>query len=597
MVRGSRIVFAVIAFLLSAAIRVGPAYADADDSFPIAATSAREMALSVAFDGANYLVGIQGCDGCTNGRSDDITAQLVMPSGALLGGRITIGRAGGSPRVAFDGTNYLLVWPDAAVYGNDVLYGQFVSPSEGLVGLPFPIAELGGSHGFGGSVTYGGGEYLVTYAKQADDATVGIYAKTISQSGAVPVSETPVSERGDEIMSNAVFDGTRFLVYWVDGNGLVKGRLAPLFGDMTPEFPIATSAPDDYPLISVAWDGTHYLFVWAKPVAGGRELLGQRVGSSGNLVGAPTTIASASAVAFFPFLAFDGTNFLVTWTDARTDPDWSIYARFVDTSGAPVGPEFPVSTATGNQFGSPVVFGAGKYLVAWTSGEGFDGESGDVWGTFVPPVEPVPVDSAAPVTVASISPSPNASGWNDTDVSVTLTSTDDVQSITYVLTGAQTGGATVPGSSTSIPITAEGITAVTFSGTDYAGNVESPRTATINLDKTAPTITVSAASSILWPPNGKLVPDVFVGKVTEGLSSLDPSATTFRVVDEYGVIQPSDALTVMPDGSYSFTLRLQASRLDQDRDGRQYRVFVNAADKAGNAASVSTVVTVPHDRR
>ena len=88
--RSDRSVVVGIASILSALIWLGPAHAASDPPFPIAATSAREMALGIAFDGTNFLVGIQGCAGCTTGKSDDITAQLVTPSGTLVGDRIAI---------------------------------------------------------------------------------------------------------------------------------------------------------------------------------------------------------------------------------------------------------------------------------------------------------------------------------------------------------------------------------------------------------------------------------------------------------------------------------------------------------------------------
>jgi len=53
------------------------------------------------------------------------------------------------------------------------------------------------------------------------------------------------------------------------------------------------------------------------------------------------------------------------------------------------------------------------------------------------------LDSTPPVTTASPSPGPNSNGWNNTDVTVTLSSTDNepggtgVKQIQYGLTGAQ----------------------------------------------------------------------------------------------------------------------------------------------------------------
>src|SRR6266851_838429 len=67
-----------------------------------------------------------------------------------------------------------------------------------------------------------------------------------------------------------------------------------------------------------------------------------------------------------------------------------------------------------------------------------------------------PSDTIPPITTASISPSSNAAGWNDTNVTVTLNSTDNesggagVKQITYNATGAQSiGSAVVNGASAS----------------------------------------------------------------------------------------------------------------------------------------------------
>lgn len=170
-------------------------------------------------------------------------------------------------------------------------------------------------------------------------------------------------------------------------------------GTLGTEFTINASAyPSDNPL-SVAFGGGNYLVVWMDEVGGygSREwaIFGQRVDTSGGLIGGPIPISSSPSGQFFPLLAFDGTNFLVTWTDVRNDTNhdgvcdnnegtcWDIYGRFISATGTPVGPEFPITTDPGNQFVSPVVFGGGKYLVVWTIGDAIDGTIGDVYGAFV----------------------------------------------------------------------------------------------------------------------------------------------------------------------------------------------------------------------
>ena len=75
-----------------------------------------------------------------------------------------------------------------------------------------------------------------------------------------------------------------------------------------------------------------------------------------------------------------------------------------------------------------------------------------------------------------------------------------------------------------------------------------------------------------------------------------PSSGSFAVSDEYGTVQPAGPFTINPDGTYSFTVNLQASRIGSDKDGRQYTISVFAKDNAGNPGSSSIVISVPHDR-
>jgi hypothetical protein len=207
-----------------------------------------------------------------------------------------------------------------------------------------------------------------------------------------------------------------------------------------------------------------------------------------------------------------------------------------------------------------------------------------------------------PVTTAALSPQPNAGGWNNTNVTVTLNSADNepggtgVKEIQWSLTGAQAGASTVPGNTTTVTISAEGTTTLTYFGTDNAGNIETAKSITVKIDKTPPVITASANPSSLWPPNGRMVNVTVSASITDNLSGVDPNSTIFAVVDKYGTVQPSGSLTIGPNGTYSFTVALQAARLGTDLAGRSYAITVAAQDKAGNRSSASTTVVIPHDQ-
>jgi hypothetical protein len=118
------------------------------------------------------------------------------------------------------------------------------------------------------------------------------------------------------------------------------------------------------------------------------------------------------------------------------------------------------------------------------------------------------------------------------------------------------------------------------------------------VDTSPPTITIAANPTTLWPPNGRLVPVTVSGTIMDepGGSGVDPDSAVYMVMDEYGQIQPKGSIMLVTNGSYAFTVALEASRRGNDQDDRHYTIAVSATDKAGNPRVVSTVMTVPHDQ-
>ena len=104
----------------------------------------------------------------------------------------------------------------------------------------------------------------------------------------------------------------------------------------------------------------------------------------------------------------------------------------------------------------------------------------------------------------------------------------------------------------------------------------------------------------IWPPNNLMVPVTVSGTMTDnepGGTGVNPNTAAYVVRDEYGLVQPAGAVTLSSNGSYSFTIQLQASRKGNDKDGRQYLITVSAEDYAGLKGSSTTHVIVPHDQR
>ena len=111
---------------------------------------------------------------------------------------------------------------------------------------------------------------------------------------------------------------------------------------------------------------------------------------------------------------------------------------------------------------------------------------------------PAPNDTAAPVTTATVSPSPNADGWNKDDVSVALHATDDLVGVKEIHATVQAADGVAPavgyidsGDTFTLPaLTTESDFDVTYFAVDALGNTEAPQTLHVRIDKTKPTVTI-----------------------------------------------------------------------------------------------------------
>lgn len=198
-----------------------------------------------------------------------------------------------------------------------------------------------------------------------------------------------------------------------------------------------------------------------------------------------------------------------------------------------------------------------------------------------------------PASAAFVS---GAQGWNgyySSPVNVALVASEvDDSSNTLSTYYSINGRPFVEGN--SLTLTNNGGYVVSYYSTDSAGDVGFTHMQIILIDRTAPVVTEFVSPTTLWPPNHKYVPVTVEGHVADSLSGIVPVVHYF-VGDEYGQDQPQGYEQVDAQGNYSFVVYLQASRLGQDSDGRQYAIDVFAVDRAGNVGFADGFVTVPHD--
>jgi len=147
-----------------------------------------------------------------------------------------------------------------------------------------------------------------------------------------------------------------------------------------------------------------------------------------------------------------------------------------------------------------------------------------------------------------------------------------------------------PVSGSTFPV---GTTTVTCTATDAAGNTSAPSTFTVTVADTTPPVIVETATPnvLIWSPNKIMTPVKVEGTITDASTV----TATYSIVDEYGTYSKSNVPITAVNGTYSFTVNLEAWRKGTDSDGRTYTITVTATDIKGNAASKSVVVKVPHN--
>jgi len=374
--------------------RVTPAGVVLDPSGIAISTAADDQWYpALAFDGANLLV--VWADGRSSATHDDICGARVAPAGVVLDpSGIAVSTANAHqwyPALAFDGTNFLVVWQDSRSGSYDI-YGARVTPA-GVVLDPSGIAiSRVANDQCWPALAFGGTDFLVVW-QDSRDGSYDIYGARVTPDGVLlDTSGIAISTAASNQESPALaFDGTNFLVAWADdGRGdttyydIYGARVTPA-GGVLDTSGIAISTADDhqwYP--ALAFDGTNFLVVWRDLRSGRYDIFGTRVTPAGAVLDpSGRAISIAADYPWYPAaLAFGGTNFLVVWQDSRSGR-FDIYGARVTPAGGALDPTgIAISTAADDQWFPAVAFDGANFRVVWS--EERNG-SYDIYGARVTP--------------------------------------------------------------------------------------------------------------------------------------------------------------------------------------------------------------------
>lgn len=212
------------------------------------------------------------------------------------------------------------------------------------------------------AVTFNGENFLVVWSEPAYDRAGAIVVARVTPQGAVIDSGVQVSE-GDA-SPDISFDGSRSLVVWSEEYLGIQGRFVNNFAQ--PEDTVFTiariAATSTEP--KIAFGNGVYLIIYADFCTSGisLDIYGQLVSSQGHLIGEKIRIAEGPMIQSNPDIDYDGTNFIVVWSQGSYD----VYGQLVSTAGFPVGEQFQISQDTSYSKEYPVVAtGLDNCLVVW----------------------------------------------------------------------------------------------------------------------------------------------------------------------------------------------------------------------------------------
>ncbi|MBI2844849.1 MAG: hypothetical protein HYX78_15760, partial [Armatimonadetes bacterium] len=291
--------------------------------------------------------------------------------------------------VAFDGVHYVAVWSDRRS-GTDTIYaariavdGTMLDP-EG-VRLSYPVRSQTQP-----AIAWGGTEYLVVWTEGVDTGSdikglrIGRDLKPLDFAP-LDICSADFGQNSPAVASN----GSTYLVTWVDSRNAVApdyftdlfGALVTPGGVVTPLTSVVSLYTGNQFAPAIASDGADFLVVWEDYRSYTPETYCARISGSGSVLDSlGVKVSSVSASKVSPKVAFDGTNYLIVWSDRR-DGSADIYGVRMSPQAARIdASDIAICSVAGYEETSPSVAWAGSsYYVVWQDTRSYATSSTDIY--------------------------------------------------------------------------------------------------------------------------------------------------------------------------------------------------------------------------
>jgi hypothetical protein len=334
----------------------------------------------------------------------DGTVQGALP-GVIVntGPTFSIESVPGKAAIASNGTDFLITACTTSG-SHPGIFGIFIT-SLGKIGSQIPLVtgDCYQETVAKPAVAFGGSNYLLVYHQTLPFGVnrlirgnrLSAEAVVLDGADGFLVSEDTIADR---CCAAVGFDGTNYLVTWSErGASDIKiygARIAPN-GQNLGVFPITSAIPGQQFRPKVAFDGTNYLVIWseANTVATGEDISGARVAPTGTVLDpGGFRIATTALHERNPEIAFDGSNYLVVWESVEplggNFVNYHIRGTRISKAGALLdGPAseggIPINMTTHEKRTPSVTFDGSQFLVVWTVGQNSFAPWGSIVGTKV----------------------------------------------------------------------------------------------------------------------------------------------------------------------------------------------------------------------
>ena len=290
-----------------------------------------------------------------------------------------------TPAVAFDGTNYLVVWSDQRLSRDEDVFATRVSPAGAILSTTGITVNTGAGRQLHPSVAFAGTQFVVAWEdfKITDGTTADIGAARISTAGVVTQLGHVAASAQNELAPKLAANGNTALLVWDNAgdiraslfNGTAFGGAISITADATVQStPAVASNP-----------GGNYLVAYSEGATATADLKGVFVTAAGVKTGAVLTLSAGAGRQFDPEAAWDGTHYMVAFTNNSNGVNLfgervSTAGVVLDTRNEGVTPNvggISISSATGNQELSNLACKPGACLVSWqesrnSAATGFD---------------------------------------------------------------------------------------------------------------------------------------------------------------------------------------------------------------------------------